>query len=56
MSAHGVVDRQMDPSCYFLFQTVLHDCINKGCGMCYPVYGMVYIYIYKRSLAAKWKE
>ena len=32
---HGV-----DPLSYFLFQPVLHD---KGCGMCYPVYGMVLI-------------
>ena len=25
------------------FQPVLHDWINTGCGMCYPVYGMVHI-------------
>ena len=28
---------------YFLFQPVLHDWCNKGCGMCYPVCGMVHI-------------
>ena len=35
---HGV-----DPLSYFSFQPVLHDCCNKGCGMCYPVCGMVHI-------------
>ena len=25
------------------FQPVLHDWYNKGCGMCYPVCGMVHI-------------
>ena len=35
---HGV-----DPLSYFSFQPVLHDWCNKGCGMCYPVYGMVHI-------------
>ena len=28
---------------YFSFQPVLHDCCNKGRGMCYPVYGIVHI-------------
>ena len=28
---------------YFLFQPVLHDLCNKGCGMCYPVCGMLHI-------------
>ena len=28
---------------YFAFQPVLHDWCNKGCGMCYPVCGMVHI-------------
>ena len=28
---------------YFLFQPVLHDWCNKGCGMYYPVCGMVHI-------------
>ena len=37
-SLHGV-----DPLSYFSFQPVLHDWCNKGCGMCYPVRGMVYI-------------
>ena len=35
---HGV-----DPLSYFSFQPVLHDWDNKGCGMCYPVCGMVHI-------------
>ena len=32
-----------NPLSYFLFLTVLHDWCNKGCGMCYPVCGMVHI-------------
>ena len=28
---------------YILFQPVLHDWCNKGCGMCYPVCGMMHI-------------
>ena len=35
---HGV-----DPLSYFSFQPVRHDWCNKGCGMCYPVCGMVHI-------------
>ena len=35
---HGV-----DPLSYFSFQPMLHDWCNKGCGMCYPVCGMVHI-------------
>ena len=35
---HGV-----DPLSYFSIQPVLHDWCNKGCGMYYPVCGMVYI-------------
>ena len=35
---HGV-----DPLSYFLFQPVLHNCYNKGCGICYPVCGIVHI-------------
>ena len=35
---HGV-----DPLSYFSFKPVLHDWCNKGCGMCYPVCGMVHI-------------
>ena len=35
---HGV-----DPLSYFSFQPVLHDWCNKGCGMCYPVCGMLHI-------------
>ena len=31
------------PLSYFLFQPVLHDWCNKGCGMYYPVCGMVHI-------------
>ena len=26
-----------------LFKPVLHNWCNKGCGMCYPVYGMMHI-------------
>ena len=33
----------VDPLIYFSFQPVLHDWCNKGCGMCYPVCGMVHI-------------
>ena len=35
---HGV-----DPFSYFSFQPVFHDWCNKGCGMCYPVCGMMHI-------------
>ena len=35
---HGV-----DPLSYFSFQPVLHDWCNKGCGMYYPVCGMMHI-------------
>ena len=28
---------------YFLFQPVIYDWCNKGCGMCYPVCGMMHI-------------
>ena len=35
---HGV-----DPLSYFSFQPVLHDWCNKGCGMCYPVCGVMHI-------------
>ena len=46
--AHGAMGRLIDPSwvdplSYFAFQPVLHDWCNKGCGMCYPVCGMVHI-------------
>ena len=30
-------------SVHFSFQPVLHDWYNEGCGMCYPVCGMVHI-------------
>ena len=33
----------VDPLSYFLFQPVVHEWCNKGCGMCYPVYGIVHI-------------
>ena len=33
----------VDPSSYFLFQPVLHNCNNKGSGMCYSVCGMLHI-------------
>ena len=35
---HGV-----DPLSYFLFQPVLHDWGNNGCGMYFPVCGMMHI-------------
>ena len=46
--AHGVMGRQIDPVMvdpltYFSFQPVLHDLCDKGCGMCYPVCGMIHI-------------
>ena len=33
----------VDPLSYFSFQPVLHDRYKKGCGMCYPVCGMMHI-------------
>ena len=33
----------VDLLCYFSFQPMQHDWINKGHGMCYPVYRMVHI-------------
>ena len=33
----------VDPLSYFSFQPVLHDWCNKCRGMCYHVYGLVYI-------------
>ena len=41
----GLSDRSfmVDPLSYFSFQPVPHDCCNKGCGMCYPVCGMMHI-------------
>ena len=51
--AHGAMGRQIDPSLsYFSFQPVLHDRCNKGCGMCYPVCGMMHI----KTLAVNRKE
>ena len=46
--AHGVMGRRIDPSWggpieLFLILAMLHDWCNKGCGMCYPVCGMVHI-------------
>ena len=39
----GSILHGADPLSYFSFQPVLHDWCNKGCGMCYPVCGMVHI-------------
>ena len=41
----GSADRDfmVDPLSCFSFQPVLHDCYNKGRGMCYPVCRMVHI-------------
>ena len=33
----------VDPLSYFSFQPVLHNLCKKGCGMCYPGYGMKHI-------------
>ena len=33
----------VDPLSYFSLQPVLHDWCNKGCGMSYPVCGMMHI-------------
>ena len=33
------------------FQLVLHDWCNKGCGMCYPVCGMVHACCYSKRVA-----
>ena len=46
--AHGVMGRQIDPSWggpieLFLIPASAPDWCNKGCGMCYPVCGMVHI-------------
>ena len=37
---HGVMDHRIDDS---WFQPLLHDWCNQGCGMYYPVCGMVHI-------------
>ena len=39
----GSILHGMDLLSYFSFQPVLHDWCNKGCGMYYPVCGMVHI-------------
>ena len=39
----GSILHEVDPLSYFSFQPVLHDWCNKGCGMCFPVCGMVHI-------------
>ena len=38
-SCHGLTPELS----YFSFQLVFHDWYNKGCGMCYPVCGMMHI-------------
>ena len=42
---YGLSDRsfKMSPLGYFSFQPVLHNWCNKGCGMYYPVCGMMHI-------------
>ena len=62
--AHGALGRRIDPSSvdpwsYFSFQPVLHDWCNKGCGMYYPVCGILHIketllLIGKSSLLSEW--
>ena len=39
----GSILQGVDPLSYFSFQPVLHNWCNKGCGMCYPVCGMMHI-------------
>ena len=46
--AYGAMGRRMDPTWsgpieIFLVPAIFHDWCNKGCGMCYPVSGMVHI-------------
>ena len=46
--AQGTMGRRIDPFManplsYFSFQPVPHDWSNKGCGMFYPVFGMMHI-------------
>ena len=46
--AQGTMGRRIDPFVanplsYFSFQPVPHDWCNKGCGMFYPVFGMMHI-------------
>ena len=44
--AHGTMGHRIDPSWggpNFSFQPVLHNWRNKGCGMYYPVCGMMHI-------------
>ena len=47
--AHDAMGRRIDPLfivdplSYFSFKPVLHDCCNKGHGMCYPFYEMMHI-------------
>ena len=36
----------VDALSFFLFQPLLHDWCNKGCGMCKPVCGMVHVCMY----------
>ena len=39
----GSILRGVDPLSYFSLKPVLHDWCNNGCGMYYPVCGMVHI-------------
>ena len=47
--AHGAMGRRIDPSwggpieLFLVPASAPHDWCNKGCGMCYPVCGMVHI-------------
>ena len=41
--AHGAMGRRIDPSWGGPIELFLVDWCNKGCGMCYPVCGMVHI-------------
>ena len=52
IGAHGPMGRRIDPSWGEPIELFL-DWRNKGCGMYYPVCGMMHV---KRTLAANWKE
>ena len=41
-SAHDAMGQSfmVDPVSYFSFKPVLHNWCNKGCGICFPVFGM----------------
>ena len=38
-----ILHGRLDPLGFFSFQPMPHDWCKKGCGMCYPVCGMMHI-------------